>query len=343
MTSEKWTLRMLQIFAEGGGADGGEGGGEGADTGTSAADAGQQRLLELGVPKDKLPKARTPKRMPPMPQQAAEPKSTQPTTPENEKQPAAAAPAEEKPAALDWDAIVKNPDFNNRLQYMMRQRLGEEGSAKEKLAALGPVLQALVKERGVDLDTSDMMKLDADQLRNLVKHDKKFIQQGAAEMGVDEGTFEELTRLRDYQELKRKQERDAQLREAFNKHVSGLRAQAEELKGQFPGFDFDREMQNERFVHMTSPTGGMSVKEAYYALHNDEILQQKTAEAAQKSKEQLAAAVQANQARPRENGVGSQQAAVPKFDYRALSKQDREAFKEEIRRKAYLGEKIYPT
>ncbi|MBR4933456.1 MAG: hypothetical protein IKZ03_03250, partial [Clostridia bacterium] len=41
----------LQLFAgEGAGGDGGEG----AASGDSAVDAGQQRLLELGVPADKL-------------------------------------------------------------------------------------------------------------------------------------------------------------------------------------------------------------------------------------------------------------------------------------------------
>ena len=41
----------LQLFAEGG-----DGGGEGAAAGDNAVDAGQQRLLELGVPAEKIRK-----------------------------------------------------------------------------------------------------------------------------------------------------------------------------------------------------------------------------------------------------------------------------------------------
>lgn len=349
MLREKWTLHMLQIFAEGAAGDGGgESGGEGTAAGETTADAGQDRLLALGVPKDKLPKARkTEKRMPPMPARAdaaTAPKEKQQTeAKENgEAKPPAADAQSEKPAPLDWDALVKNPDFNARLQYMIRQRLGEEKSAKEKLAALGPVLQKLTQERGIDLDTSDMMKLDTDNLQTLVQHDRKYIQERAAQLGLDEETTQQFVALEDFKAAKQKQEKDARQREAFYKHMNGLKEQATLLKDEFPDFDLDREMQDERFAYLVGPPVYMKVRDAYYAMHNSEIVQKQTAAAAQKSKEQLAAALQVNQQRPRENGAGGQPAAVPRFDYAALSRKEQEAFKEEIRRKAYLGEKIYP-
>ena len=66
----KWL--NLQLFADGG--DGG--GGDGAATGeTSTADAGQNRLLELGVPADKIRK-RASKSTPTLPEGAVR-KTTQ--------------------------------------------------------------------------------------------------------------------------------------------------------------------------------------------------------------------------------------------------------------------------
>ena len=53
MFKNKWL--NLQLFA---GEGAGDGGGEGAATGESAVDPGQQRLLELGVPADKIRKNR---------------------------------------------------------------------------------------------------------------------------------------------------------------------------------------------------------------------------------------------------------------------------------------------
>ena len=52
MFKNKWL--NLQLFAGEGAGDGGEG----AATGVSAVDPGQQRLLELGVPADKIRKNR---------------------------------------------------------------------------------------------------------------------------------------------------------------------------------------------------------------------------------------------------------------------------------------------
>jgi hypothetical protein len=350
--------KLLQIFADGAGAGAGDGGAaSGEASGESAVDAGQQRLLELGVPQDRLPKAKAKNnglnRRTATPPAGATPSLVQGR--QDHAQDAGNGQADNKsgkdgkeqangegagntPAALDWDAIVKNPDFNNRLQYMIRQRLGEEGSAKDKLDALGPVLQKLAKERGVELDVSDMMTLDAEDLSLRLSHDKNFIRDGAAEMGVDEATFAEIQRLKDNEARRQREERDRQLRETFNRHVNGLRTQAEALKGEFPGFNLDAEMQNPRFVHMTSPTGGMSVKEAYMALHGDEVMQQRAAEAAQQSRERLSAAVQANQARPRENGTGGPAAPVPRFDYSKLSAREKQEFRQRIER----GEKIYP-
>ena len=359
MNNQNW--RLLQIFADG--AAGGAGGGEGGQaSGDNAVDAGQQRLLELGVPRDRLPKAKAKASAPPpvtrqgssgTPTPTENPGSEQGKESADKGQEAGtpsvtgASAGDSSPpggaeSSLDWDAIVQNPDFNNRLQYMMRQRLGEEGSAKEKLAALGPVLQKLASAQGVELDTSDMMKLNPEELQLQLSHGRDYIRQVAADMGVDESTAADVVKNQDMVKLLQNRERERQLREAFNQHVSGLRAQAEMLKGELPGLDFDREMQNPRFRKMVGPETRMSVKEAYWALHADELMQQKTAAAAQQSREQLSAAVQANQQRPRENGTGGPAAPVPHFDYKSMSPREREAFKARIQQAAYRGEKIYP-
>ena len=65
MYNEKWL--DLQLFA---GEGAGDGGGEGAATGENNADAGHQRLLELGVPADKIRKNRAYKLNTPEPKPA---------------------------------------------------------------------------------------------------------------------------------------------------------------------------------------------------------------------------------------------------------------------------------
>ena len=380
MRNDPWT--KLQIFA-GEGAPAGEGGAEAS--GESAADAGQQRLLELGVPRDKLPKGKvktvgrpapaqgTTGDKPPAAGTSSGASATFPVRGEGKGAPAAEKgagagaknaaettealkPAEksgqqpgdsagDKPAALDWEAIVKHPDFNNRMQYMMRQRLGEEARAKETLAALTPVLQQIAKEKGIkDLDLSDPSKLDPQNLALRLSHDRDYVRQVAAELGVDEDTAAEVVQNKDALAYYQKRERDRQLRDAFNQHLSGLRTEAEALKAEIPELDLDKEMMNPVFRRLVGPETKLGVKRAYWALHADELMQRKTTEAAKQSRERLAAAVQANQQRPRENGTGGQaaQAPVPGFDYRSMSPAEREAFKKRIYEAAYRGEKIYP-
>ena len=72
---------QLQLFAEGGTGDaGGSGeGGAAATTGVGSADAGHQRLRELGVPENKIRKNRAylPRQQPAVKQESAEPEQNQ--------------------------------------------------------------------------------------------------------------------------------------------------------------------------------------------------------------------------------------------------------------------------
>ena len=70
----EFKMLNLQLFA---GEGAGDGGGEGAATGDTAVDAGQQRLLELGVPADKIRK-RAQKSSAKLPEGTAQPTPSSP-------------------------------------------------------------------------------------------------------------------------------------------------------------------------------------------------------------------------------------------------------------------------
>ena len=128
MARFKWFL--LQLFADG--ASGGDGGGEGAAAGETAADAGQQRLKELGVPENKIRKNRAYKFGKP----SAE--AVRKAEPQEKPQQEVAAPAEQKdsqqeaqqsnPPRMSWDEIVKDPEYNQELQKLIKARLRESGA-----------------------------------------------------------------------------------------------------------------------------------------------------------------------------------------------------------------------
>jgi hypothetical protein len=93
---------------------------------------------------------------------------------------------------------------------------------------------------------------------------------------------------------------------------------------------------------MTSPGVGLSVADAYYAVHRNEIQAASMQVAAKKTAEKLSNAIAANSGRPQENGTSSQAPSVSTFDYRKMSKAQREDLKRRIRDAAARGEKLYP-
>ena len=125
---------------------------------------------------------------------------------------------------------------------------------------------------------------------------------------------------------------------AFEDHIRGLQQQAEEMQGQFPDFDLVQALQDPVFLRLTAPGTGISVADAYYALHRQEL--QETA--ARQTREKVVSAIQAGSRRPMEAGTTSQGPSLLQFRYADASRDQREAFKKELRRAWGRGETVYP-
>lgn len=100
---------------------------------------------------------------------------------------------------------------------------------------------------------------------------------------------------------------------ALRQHFSGIEKQAEALKETFPYFDLRTELADPVFVRLTSPMVGLSVEDAYYAIHHREI----TEAGAQAAAEALGNSIQAGKNMPNENG--SVQRGTPDGSYRPLA------------------------
>jgi len=322
VNQSKWY--WLQLFAGegaggtcGSGADGGAGS---AAAGVESADAGHQRLRELGVPENRIRKNRAYKVDVP----AAKPAATQ----EAEPQQVAAAqeetkPTEEKPARMSWEEIKKDPEYNAEIQKIIQARLREEGQNKAILQTLDPALKALAKEHGLDPEN-----LDHEALVKAVtgEYDNK-----AIEMGVSAEVVRQLDQ----------QQRTIEQQKMIN-HMQKLEQESAALKQTFPNFDLRTEMQNPTFARLVSPNVNLSVEDAYHAVHRREIQAASMQVAAQKTAQQISEAIQSGSRRPDESGSTAQAPSVTTFDYRRASRAEREALKQQIRQAAARGEKIYP-
>ncbi|MBR0218979.1 MAG: hypothetical protein IJQ33_07260 [Clostridia bacterium] len=154
--------------------------------------------------------------------------------------------------------------------------------------------------------------------------------------------FEEAVNARVQQEMQRIREAEAGKEEETRKetdlrqHFAHLTKEAEELKKSFPDFDLTREMMNPAFVRMTSPAIGVSVKDAFYAIHGEDIQRESMLYAALQAGRRIAASVQAGASRPVENGIQGSAPVVIGIDIRGMSRKQRE----EYRRRIHSGEAI---
>ncbi len=327
----------LQLFAgEGASSSGGEGGGEGATTGDNAADAGQQRLMELGVPEHLAKKhsAKAGKRAAvtqvKAPEKATEQVATAEENPTEENQP------ETKPK-FNWEEVKADPDINREIQAIVQQRLRTVKASQEALDKLAPALEVLARKHG-----QDPANIDYEALAKSINDEDGFYEDKALELGVPVETAKKMDQ--DEREAAR-QQRQEQMnleQQKIQQHIQKLEQQGAAMKTVFPSFDLRKEMQNPVFARMTAPNVGLSVEDAYYAVHRKEIQTAAMQMTAQKTAEKLSNSIQAGQRRPTENGISAQAPSVSTFDYRAASKEQREAFKREILAKAARGEKVYP-
>ena len=340
---EKLFKLNLQLFGgEGAGASGaGEGAGDGATSGDNATADAEQRLRELGVPEDKIRK-RASKVASQMPTKAVKTEQVEQKVEETTEQTAPAeTPTEENndvaPTRMSWDEIMKDPEYNKQMQAVVQSRLKSAKGAEEALGKMTPALEVLARKYGLD-----PANMDYDALAKKINDDDSYYEEKALEMGVSVDTAKKIDQMeRNTAREKAQTERTLQ-EQKIQQHIIKLEQQGEAMKKVFPNFDLRKELQNPAFARMTSPNVGISVEDAYYAVHRNEIQTAAMQATAQKTAEKISNAIQSGSRRPDESGASSQAASVSTFNYRNASREQREALKQRIRQAAARGEKLYP-
>ena len=138
------------------------------------------------------------------------------------------------------------------------------------------------------------------------------------------------------QETQRREAENLQ-RQQLMQHVIGLRQQAENLKAVYPNFNLDTELQNPTFRRLTMPGSGISVEDAFYAVHHKELGPQMLAAGMQRARQQMGQTIQARQNRPAEGAMKARQgAAQVAVDPKKFTKEQRA----EIKRMAHVHGKV---
>lgn len=218
--------------------------------------------------------------------------------------------------------------YGQDVQNAIRDRFKNQEDLQEKLDAVQPMLNALMQKTGVD---------SVEELSQLVLDDDSLYEEEAEEAGMTVERYKQFKALQDEHDRREREDAESQERALWKDHFNRMAEQAERLKQTFPDFDLSKEMENETFRRLTHPSVGVSVEDAYYTIHRNELGPQIMAYGMNRAREQMGQTIQAQRARPAEGAMRSQGSvsADMKIDFSKLSRKERD----EYRRQVHLGKK----
>lgn len=234
-----------------------------------------------------------------------------------------------------WNELIKGEfkeQYGKSVQDAIQNRFKNQQDLSEKLAELQPALNLLAKQRGIqEGDNAALVKA--------IMEDDSLIEDEAAEAGMTVETYRTMKEIEAENERFKAREAEDAMKEQARQHYAKLAQQAEALKARIPDFDLQKELFNpndNRFMRMTSPEGGLDVETAYFAIHHRELEPQAMAYGIQRAQDQMAMTIQANQRRPVEGAIEGGQAGNFQVDPRNMSKAQRQ----DLINRAKRGEKI---
>ena len=114
----------------------------------------------------------------------------------------------------------------------------------------------------------------------------------------------------------------------------GVLAQAAELERALPGFSLDDELNDPQFAGLLA--ADVPVRTAFEVVHHRQLQEAAFALAARRAAQSVASILALNERRPKENAVAPSAAAVVEDDPRQLTRKERRALRERVRK----GEKV---
>ena len=311
----KKLLLNLQLFGEGG--DGGDGGS--ADSvGESVGETSGEKIPAFIPEKAKKYYQKAMEKS-----TKSEPKPTEQTHTTDESS------ATEKPSYAD---LIKSDDYKEDHKAYMDKTIGERlkkyKGMEDDLNKHKELLGIVANKYGVNLDDENFLQV----LNEKIEADDSYYENYAMEHDIStEEARRIVTMERKVAQFDAQKEQEAK-QEQMRQQIMLLRQNAEKTKAQFPQFDLDTEMQDEKFRRLCAVNNGDTTA-AYMACHWNDVLTTTVQMKTKEIKEQTARAVASNKARPIENGLSSSAPSVVQNDFRNMNLQQLRQYADEQRRK----------
>ena len=318
-------LRLnLQLFGDGGG-DGGDGGSASASVGEAIGgnndDSGENKI-PASIPEKA--KKYYQKAMEKTPNKTSVDTSNASDTAQNTNVPSATD-------KLSYADLIKSDEYKEEHKAYMDKTIGERlkkyKGMEENLGKHKAILDTVAFKYGVNPDDENFLEV----LTEKIEADDSFYEEYAVEHDIStEEARRVVTMQRKAEQYDKEQEAKAK-QEQMRQQIMVLRQNAERTKAQFPQFDLETEMQDERFRRLCAANNGDTTA-AFMACHWNEILPATVQMASRQIQAQTAQAVASNKSRPIENGISSAAPSVVQQDFSKMNLQQLREFAENQRR-----------
>ncbi len=220
----------------------------------------------------------------------------------------------------EFEKLIKGEfkeQFEQRIKNNLNRRFKESSALKAKAAQSEQIIAKLMDKLGIT---------SADELSAMIESDGSSNRAPKADIDAAE-----RIRALEYENELMRQQREALVMEQT---VKAWMKDGEKLKESYPDFSIEAEAQNPEFVKLLK--GGAGLRNAYLAMHHDEIMKTLVEKAAQEAQEKTAESIRLRGQRPLENGMSGRSTALFKTDVAGLTAAQRA----EIAKRVANGEVI---
>ena len=236
----------------------------------------------------------------------------------------------EKTIQQKWDELKKGEYkdlYGQDVQKAIQDRFRNQADLQKQLDELQPILEAGRKIYGVQ-DTAALAEAikNDDRLRQMEEDEAE-----AAGMTVE--SFRTMRNLEAENQRLSQMEQQSIQEQMLRNHYQKLAEQAEDLRKIFPDFDLQEAIKDPRFVRLTSPEVGISVKDAFYAINGENVAAQSMKAGMERAQKQMGQTIRAQGMRPIEgaaHGQGQPAASAP-MDFNHMTRAERERFRSQVK------------
>ncbi len=232
-----------------------------------------------------------------------------------------------------FDALIKGEFkdlYDAKVQDTIKRRLKGNEETVNRYNKIAPTFDLLGSKYGLDPNAPDFV----DRLAEEIEKDESYFEDEALSKGLSVEQVKEIRRLkRENAEFKAQVDAQKTQQQADALYAAWMQ-QANQLKGIYPSFDLNTELQNEQFRQLLR--SNVPIQTAFEVIHKDEIIPAAMQYTAQQVEKKVANSVRSGQRRPSEAAMGGAGAVVHKSDVSKLTRADIE----EINKRVARGERI---